>query len=224
LISELKNEDLLIFPSIQTEKLELNAKDTHHLKDLGNFDWIIFTDIFTADYFIEHLRKQEIDFFDLDNLMVCTLGEAVSDRLRFVQVHADIIPSKIDNEAVFSMISQFVGNELNELRFLVLSEKNAKISFIQQLINKRAIVEELPVYKAAFEDESSVIKLKTLLKGGAIDELIFSSPEDLISLKFLLSGEDFSQVLREVKISAISEIVYQSLQEINLRPLYFHNK
>lgn len=226
LITELNQsgEDVLIFPAVRTEKLELTENGTNYLKNLTGFDWIIITDIFAADYFIENLGELEIDFFELDNLMVCTLGEAVADRLRFVQIHADLIPSKINNEVAFSMISQFVNDELDGLRFLVLGEERAKFSLSEQLIAKKAIVKELAVYRAAFVDENSTLKLKTLLKGGAVDEFIFSSPEDLMSLRFLLQENDFSIFLNEVKISATSEIVYQSLQEINLRPLYFHKK
>ncbi len=41
---------------------------------------------------------------------------------------------------------------------------------------------EMAVYRAKISDKSDTTKLKTLLKGGAIDEFIFSAPEDLIAL------------------------------------------
>jgi uroporphyrinogen-III synthase len=226
LTSELKKkgEDVLIFPMIKTEKVDLTENAAKYLKSLTDFDWIIFTDVFAADYFIEALSELETDFFELDNLTVCAIGEAVADRLRFVQVHADVIPSKINDDAVFSEISQFVGGEFASLRFLILKEQSSEFSLIEKLKAELAIVEELSLYKADFEDKSELIKLKTLLRSGAVDEFIFSSPDDLPSLKFLTSETDLTGLLSEIQVSAVSEIVYQSLQENGLRPLYFHYK
>jgi uroporphyrinogen III methyltransferase/synthase len=226
LISTLKQngENVLIFPCIKTEKIELTNDAAKYLKNLTEFDWIIFTDVLAADYFIEALRELEIDFFELDNLSVCAIGEAVADRLRFVQVHADIIPSKINDEDVFSEISQFVGGGFSGLRFLVVNNQTSNLSLIEKLKAEKALIEELPLYKADFEDKSEIIKLKTLLKSGAVDEFIFSSPDDLLSLKFLTSDLNLTGLFGEMQVSAISEIVYQSLQENGFRPLYFHYK
>lgn len=218
-----KGEDVLIFPLIETEKVELTETAADCLRNLTNLDWLIFTDVFAVDYFIEALRELEIDFFELDNLTVCAIGEAVADRLRFVQVHADVIPSKLTGEAVFAEISQFVGGVFSNLRFLVISEKTSLSAIVEKLKAERAIIQELPVYQAKFADESSIIRLKTLLKSGAVDEFIFSSPEDLVSLKFLTSETDLTRLLNEIRVSAVSEIVYQTLQEYGFRPLYFHH-
>lgn len=225
LLSDLqkKGEDVLVFPLIETEKVELTEAVADCLRNLTNLDWLIFTDIFAVDYFIEALRELGVDFFELDTLTVCAIGEAVADRLRFVQVHADVIPSKITGEAVFLEISQFVGAEFNDLRVLVISEKTSDSVIVEKLKAEHALIKELPIYQAEFADESSIIKLKTLLKNGAVDEFIFSSPEDLLSLKFLTSEDDLTGLLSGISVFAVSEIVYQTLQEHGFRPLYFHH-
>jgi len=185
---------------------------------------VILTDIFAADFFIEILRGLETDFFELDNLTVCALGEAVSDRLRFIQVHADVIPSDLRDESVFQAISQFVGGHLADLKILAVTEESRKNPFIEMLSAKRASVEILPLYKMSFPDATPNIKLKTLLKGGAIDELVFSTAEDFQALKFLFGEEKIPEILSDTQISATSEIVFQTLQENGFRPLYFHHK
>jgi uroporphyrinogen-III synthase len=226
LIADLKQrgEKLLILPPVRAFKLDLDDTAAGYLKNLSAFDWLVLTDVFAADYFIESLGEHGMDFFELDEQTVCAIGEAVADRLRFVQVHADVIPSKIADEAVFSAISNYAGSDLKDLKFLVVGEKSAVFPFAESLKNERASVRQLPVYEAEFADEAEIIKLKTLLTGGAVDDFVFSSPEDLLSLRFLLSGADFQSILNETKISATSEVVYQTLQENGLRPLYFHYK
>ncbi len=226
LISELQRggEDSLIFPLLRAVKQELSADDAGCLMNLGEFDWLILTDVLAADFFIESLQALEIDFYELDDLTVCAVGEAVADRLRFVQAHADVIPSKADDEAIFSAIKAYAGADLEDLKFLVAGETNAVFPYVEKLAGEKASVRQLAVYRAGFPDETETIKLKALLTGGAVDEFVFSSPEDLLGLKFLLSGANLTAVLSETRISATSEIVYQTLQENGFRPLYFHYK
>lgn len=226
LISELERngEDVLVFPSIQAIRQNLTESGSAHLKNLSAFDWLILTDVPAADFFIEYLGELEIDFFELDNLTVCAVGEAVADRLRFVQVHADVIPSKTADEIVFSAISNYAAFDLSGMKFLVVREKSSAFPFAELLEQENVSLVQLTVYEAVFLDEAATTRLKTLLTGGAVDEFVFSSPEDLLSLKFLLPGADLTATLNDTRISATSEIVYQTLQEYDFRPLYFHYK
>jgi uroporphyrinogen-III synthase len=226
LISDLKakGKDVLVYPLMKAKRLEITEKVDDFIKNLTDFDWIIFTDVYAADYFIEALRERGADFFELDNLTVCTLGEAVADRLRFVQVHADVIPPRINDTTVFSEIAQFTGGDFRGLRFLVLKEETAFFSFEENLRNEDATVEVLPVYETEFEGAAEALRLKTLLKGGAIDEFIFSGVEDVLSLKSLFPKSDLTEILNEIQASATTENAFLSLQENGLRPLYFHDK
>ena len=216
-----KGADVLVFPAIKAERIELSETDADYIVNLTDYDWLIFTDVFAADCFIENLLEFGIDFYDLDDLTICAVGEAVADRLRFAQVHADVIPSKTGAKAVFAAIKQYVVGDFESLRMLVVCEERENSVLVEKLRNERAKISELPIYRASFEDEAANVKLKTLLKGGAVDEFVFSSSEDVLSLKRLL-GDDFFAVSGEMQISAASEIVYQTLQENGFRPLYFH--
>ena len=215
LISELndKAKKVVIFPSISAEKIELSETAKAELTNLTDFDWLILTDIFAVDFFVEALRDLEYDLFELDTIRVCALGEAVADRLRFDQIHADLIPSKLDENSVISTISDYSINNIESLRLLVITEINYK---------SYSNFEHLPIYQAKFTDESFKAKSAALLKGGAIDEFIFSAPEDLVSLNYLCGNDSLQEVLAEITISATSESAYQSLSDHGLRPLYFH--
>ena len=218
------SEEVIIFPAVKTSVAALNDDAIDFIKNPSNFGWIVFTDVFAADYFIEAMREYETDFFELDSLTVCAVGEAVADRLRFVQIHADVIPANSTDETIFSTISQYAGDDLREQRFLVLRERSKTLNFVELLQNEKAAIEELPIYEAAFDNEPELTKIKTLLKGGAIDVFIFSSAEDVSALKLLYSENDLGKILNDIKAFATTEIAFQTLQENGLRPLYFHYK
>jgi uroporphyrinogen-III synthase len=226
LINELreKGEEVLVFPALQPKKLEPDERAAKFIKNPAYFDWLIFMDVYAAEFFIEAMRERETELFELDNLTVCALGEAVADRLRFVQVHADVIPPSPAAEAVFAAISRFASGGLSQTRFLILRENSENFGLVELLKRENALVVELPLYAAGFENETELIRLKALLKGGAVDEFVFSTPEDVLGLKFLFPEDEFQQLFKEVKATATSEIVFQTLQENKLRPLYFHHK
>jgi uroporphyrinogen-III synthase len=226
LISKLKEkgEEVLIFPPLQTYAADLNEKAVEFIGNPSSFEWLIFTDVFAADFFIEAMRRLETDFFVLDDLTVCALGEAVADRLRFDRIHSDVVPPNSTDETVFSAISQYAGGEIDGVGFLLLCEASKNFGFIEMLRNENAAIEKLPIYRAEFNPEADLTRLKTLLKGGAVDEFVFSSAEDVAALKTLFPESSTAAILNEMKISATNEIAFQTLQENELRPLYFHYK
>ena len=79
----------------------------------------------------------------------------------------------------------------------------------------------MPIYQARIKDKREVSKLKTLLAGGAIDEFIFSSPTDIIVLKYLFSVDEISEVFNEIKVSATDEVMFQMLKEHNQKATFY---
>ncbi len=174
--------------------------------DLSEFDWIIFPDLYSVDFFLARVRER----FELDDLRVCALGEAVADKLRFSQLHADVIPAKVDAGRVFSALAGYEAPENS--RFLIPKGSGYKGGFSALLENAGAIVKELPVYETGEIAELS--RFKTLLMGGAIDEFIFSSPQEVFDIRFFIDPENL-----DCKISAADEIAFQTLQEFDLLPV-----
>lgn len=209
---------VFLFPPIETEKVISDETSINYLQNLTNFDWIIFPDVFAVDYFLQALEELDVDFFELDAVQVCAIGEAVADRLRFVQLHADLIPNFVETENIFATITNYTSqNGLKNLRFLLLKENGAEIELTEKLTENKAFVTELPIYQARIRDKREVSKLKILLKNGAIDEFIFSSLTDIIALKYLFSVDEVSEVFDEIKVSATDEVMFQALKEHNLK-------
>ena len=220
LISELESGGAKVFqfPPIETEKVILDQTSINYLQNLTDFDWIIFPDVFAVDYFLQALEEFNVDFFEMDAVNVCAIGEAVADRLRFVQLHADLIPNFVETESVLTTILNYTNqNGLENLRFLLPKEIDTEIELTEKLTENKAIVTKLPVYQARIKDKKEVSKLKILLTGGAIDEFIFSSPTDIIALKYLFAGDSISEILAEIEVSATDEVMFQALKEHNLK-------
>ena len=212
----------ILFPPIETEKVDLSPESNAILENLTNFDWIIFPDVYTVEFFLQNLEECEIDLFGLDAVNVCVFGEAIADKLRFVQLHADIISDANECKEAFQALSNYLNGELKNLKFILVKEISLEYEIKNYLTNGGGAVEELSLYAAKISNKSEIVKAKTLLKGGAIDEFVFSSDEDLIALRHYFANESIASVLSEIRISAVSQNVFQTLKENKLRPLYFH--
>jgi uroporphyrinogen-III synthase len=218
-ISELEviGAKTILFPALETR--EIASDESENLSNLlKKFDWLTFTDIYTVEFFLQKLEQEEFDFYELDEIRVCAYGESVADRLRFVQVHADIIPNSIKTTEVSQTIKDYFidEDELKDAKFLVLKEKNANPAISKELENLNATVSELQIYEIIAESESETAKLKSLLIGGAIDEFIFTSPFDIINLANLFPTENLEDVLAETKLYASDKATDQSIQEFRI--------
>ena len=224
LTADLENAGAKIFkfPPLVTERVDLADNMSEKLKNLTQFDWIIFPDVLAVDYFLRNLEENSVDFFELDHLRVCAFGEAVSDKLRFSQVHTDVITNSIETEAISNALAEYIGDDdLNELNFLFVTENSTDYRLSNKLKKAHAAVFEMPVYQINSSENKEITKLKVLLEGGAVDEFIFSSPEDVFALHHYLSGE-IEELKREVKTSAVGEITFLTLKEYGFKPHYFH--
>jgi uroporphyrinogen-III synthase len=210
-----QNIKTILFPVILTKPNETSQTDSLFLK-LSDFDWLIFTDVYTVEYFINSLEKLEIDLFEIDEFGVLAFGEAVSDRLRFSQLHADVIPATIKLSEVLQSLKDYIFDEMEfeNLRFLILKEEKAKVALADELKKLGSKVTELTIYSTQIEENFT--RLKTLLKGGAADEFIFSSPLDIINLSQIFQTESLEEVLAQTKLTTTNKQTLQTLEEFRL--------
>lgn len=217
LIAELdsKNIETIVFPTITTISAINNEDFPLPMED---FDWLIFPDVYTVEYFVNYLEENGVDLFELDSVRVCAYGEAVADRLRFSQLHADVIPPTVKTKDVIQGIKDYVFDEeeFQSLRFLVLKKYDSEIEAANDLANLNSSITELAVYDINIEDETILPKLKALLKGGAIDEFIFSSHYDVLNLAQLFQTDNLEELLENINLTATDKLTLQSLQEFRL--------
>jgi len=213
---------VFLFPPLEIQRTVLDEKSIAAIKNPGEFDWIIFPDVLTVDCFLEILQENEIDLFEMDSVQVCAFGEAVADRLRFVQLHADVIPNSVEGNNPFHALFDFIGqDQFRSLKFLLTKEISRQYEIKNKLEESGADVFELPVYQAKVSSADKITKLKTLLKGGAIDEFIFSSPLDLLALQNYFDDEMIAETLSGIKVSAVNKEMFQTLMEHNLKANFF---
>ena len=223
LISELeKAGSVVVIPAAEITKIEAATFDVS-VDEINNFDWIIFADVYAAEFFLEFLRENDFDAFELDKLHVCALGELVADRLRFAQIHTDVIPAVNTKENIVESIGNYIyeESEFAGKRFLLLREASAQYEFVNALKKRHAQVQEAAIYGAEYALSHELPKIKALVKGGAIDEMIFTAPEDFSQCQFLFRSENIAEVLRDAKLFAADEPTRRAFGENQISAALF---
>jgi uroporphyrinogen-III synthase len=225
IISRLRaaQNEVIEFPFAEAEKIELNPAEKSLIETIAEFDWIIFPDVYAVEFFLEALERANRELFELDLLRILAFGEAVADRLRFVQVHADVIPARLDAESVFSALRDYLSGEeeFKNLRILLPKESSSRMALTEMLRQNESEAAELDIYRLPkTENAAGLTRLKALLKGGAVDEFVFAAPVEVSGLAALF-GEKLKDLLAGTSVSATDETTFQTLREHELRPLYF---
>jgi uroporphyrinogen-III synthase len=216
LFSELENAGCKIvkIPYAELIKIESSLLNLP-IEEVRRFDWIIFTDVYAADLFLEYLNENNFDLFELDALHICALGEAVAERLRFAQIHTDVIPVVNDLKKIFESIENYIYGDGNFAgkRFLLLKEADEKYDFGSFIEQMNGEVREASIYRAKYTSANEFPKIKALVKGGAVDEIIFTAPEDMTHCRFFFRDSNMEENLSEAKISATDEATRRALYE-----------
>lgn len=210
---------VLTFPVRECEKIELAAGDNERMRNLHEFDWVIFTDIFSARFFIEALKAVNLDFSQLDALRICAMGENVVHYLRSFQIHSDLVVSPCDKNIAIA-ITQFSALKTENLRFLIPTGSFIKSSTVVELELSGTIVCEIPLYRIISFEENDLVRMKALILGGAVDEIVFSNVDDLLTLQFLFPDETLFELLKDVGALAANDDAYYSLIGYGLYPHY----
>lgn len=226
IISQLSRDEVIEFPAIEAEKLRLSPAEKSLLENVSDFEWLIFPDVYAVEFFLEALAETGVELFELDLLRILAFGESVADRLRFVQVHADVIPARVDEESVFRAFRDYLSGEEEFVNLRILLAKESTLpqqrqtALTETLRRCNAEVTELSVYRLKIENAAGRTKLKALLKGGAIDEFVFTAPAEVSNLAAVFN-EKLKDLLAGTSVSATDETTFQTLREYDLRPLYF---
>lgn len=222
------NVNLIEFPFFSPAPVASDDQTESAIANLSQFDWLVFPDVYAVEFFLERLAAGGIDFFALDDLRVCAAGEAVADRLRFVQLHADVIPTRVDAPGILSAVGDYLSSderEFENLRILLPKEAASVSPLSRALGEKGSQVTELSAYSLQTVGGAGkgLSRLEALLAGGAIDEFVFASPAEVSNLEIIFRRE-LKDLLTDARVLASDEITFQSLVERGLRPLYFPKK
>ncbi len=136
------------FPTIAIEKLKELSPLHIALKNIKDYDWIVFTSQNAVDIFFEEIFALGLDVRVLQ-CKIATIGPATRDALKNYGIVADLVPKEYVAE---SLVDAFEGVDVASKKILVPCSVKARPALAQGLQEAGAMVDRVHIYDAVKPD------------------------------------------------------------------------
>ena len=178
---------------------------------LAATSWVVFGDAWAVDAFAGFSMGPQ---YLPDEVRVCAVGESTASRLRPLFVHSDITVQTADPIKAAAAIAEYEGG-LSGAGILILHRAEDASWVDLNAFGSEASA--TAVYRATFQDPPAAAKMRSLILGGALDAIFFSTPDDVLSIAALLERGDMPAVLSGTELYCTSPEACSALLEHGLR-------
>jgi uroporphyrinogen III methyltransferase / synthase len=195
-------------PTIEIVPPESYAALDEALENLYGYDWLVFTSVNGVEHFLKRLEAAGKDVSELDEVRVCAVGSATSERLAEAFVHVDVVPERFQAEGVFAALEAYAGGRenLRNLNFLLPRAASARDFLPRALEEAGARVDDVAAYRTVRPETTDRAKVEALLVGGGVDCVTFTSSSTVRNFATLFDTRDLSPLLAGVRVACIGEV------------------
>jgi len=195
-------------PLIKIEPMGDYREFDNYLKNIRDYDWIIFASRYGVEYFFKRLRIIGYDSRVLGDIKIAAVGNSTQNRLSDFGIKADLVPK---NESSNGLIEEFSASGGKKIGL-----KNKKIFLPRSDISDKGLENEL--IKLGASVTSSFAYRNVLpcdlpdLDLGNFNEIIFTSPSTVRNFK-----KRYKKIPKKVKIRSIGDVTLQEIKRCRLR-------
>ncbi|RQD71372.1 MAG: uroporphyrinogen-III C-methyltransferase [Tindallia sp. MSAO_Bac2] len=213
LTENLKNQGAVVleFPTIEIKPIENPKNMEHILRNLENYQHIIFTSTNGVDTFMKQLQKNGMDLRCLSkDCRITAVGSSTQGRLEKAGIRVDYLPEVFTAEGILETLKPLVQEgEKVLLPRAGLGRKN----LIQGLEAMGAEVEELVLYetKVPMANRDHLVKILS----GKIDWITFTSGSTVNNFAEII-GEENLHLVQNSNIAVIGPVTAAAAYERGL--------
>ncbi|MFC7440816.1 uroporphyrinogen-III C-methyltransferase [Laceyella putida] len=202
------------FPVIRISPPKRQDLFDEAVKQLGKYDWVIFTSVNGVHHFFKRLRELCIDIRQMGKARIGAIGPKTAEALTDKGLMVEALPGEYKAEALVEHLRPLVkpGEEV-----LLPRANIARKVLPVELERMGCSVTEIDAYDTEVDAEnaSEVVKL---LQEGAIHVITFTSSSTVRNFMKAMRAatEDVTPLLAPVKVVCIGPITAQTARELGL--------
>ncbi len=172
------------------------------VREIRNFDWVLFTSVHGVHFFMDRLKKSGKDARDLAGVKIAAVGTATGESLANAGIRPDFIPEKFTAAAMAAELKNKFS--IKESRFLLPRTDIAPQELCRDLEKAGARVTEVTAYRTVKALDAKLKKtLRDCLLRKKIDAVTFTSSSTVKNFFESLSKE-MTAYLKKKKVRMIS--------------------
>ncbi|MBD5607573.1 MAG: uroporphyrinogen-III C-methyltransferase, partial [Desulfovibrio sp.] len=201
-------------PAIKIEPLTDYSKADAAIKNIAEYQWIIFTSANGVKYFWQRLNSEGLDSRALWRAKIVAIGPGTADALLKNGVIADFIPSSFVAEEVANQLIGQEGAALANQKVLIPRAAKARSVLPDELSAADMIVDVVPVYETV-AGEGCGDDIAKLIEEGRVDCATFGSSSSVANFLDIVSV-DALKAASGLALAAIGPITARALSDKGL--------
>jgi uroporphyrinogen III methyltransferase / synthase len=164
--------EIVQFPAIRVVPAADPEPLRRAVREVGTYDWIVFTSVNGVERFWEELERAGQDTRALGGVRVACVGPATAALAELHGVRPDVVPSSYVGEAVLGALAQVTP--LAGQRVLLPRAAGARPVLPEGLAALGAVVADVEAYRSV-PDAAGAAELRQQLDAGRIDAVTFTA-------------------------------------------------
>ncbi len=190
-------------PLIKVEPMDDYREFDNYLKNISDYDWIIFASRYGAEYFFNRLGAVGLDSRALNGIKIAAVGDSTKNSLLDFGIKADLVPK---NESSKGLIKKLKKRGLRNKRIFLPRSDISDKGLEKEFKKLGAEITTSFAYKNVLPDNLLDLDLKDF------DEIMFTSPSTVRNFK-----KRYKKVPRKVKIRYIGDVTLREIKRCRLR-------
>lgn len=189
-------------PLIKIKPLTNYRQLDQSLRNIQNYDWIVFTSRYGVEYFFNRLKVAGYDARVLQKIKVAVIGNSTKSRLEEFGVLADLVPKK---ESSAGLLEEFKKIDIKYRRIFLPRSDISDKGLTKGLEKTLAKVTSVVAYR------NVAIKGLPDLDLDFFDEIMFTSPSGVRNFV-----KRYKTLPRKVKVSCIGDVTCREAEKWHL--------
>ena len=190
-------------PLIKIEPMKDYEEFDNYLRNIKEFDWIVFASRYGVEYFLKRLKNIGLDLRILANIRIAAIGNSTKSRLLDSAIVADLVPKEESSEGLIE-------------EFKKIDVKDKKIFLPRSDISDKGLSNALgelgAMVTTSFAYRNVIPKGLPDLDLNFFDEIVFTSPSTVRNFK-----KRYKKIPKNVKIRCIGNVTLKEAKRC--RPL-----
>lgn len=203
----------LEFPTIQVVPPRSWEPLDAAIRELRDYDWVIFTSVNGVRFFFQRLKETGEDVRALGGLKLGAIGPKTAAALEDRGLRLDLVPSEYRAEAVIAALGE---EQIRGRRFLLPRAARAREILPEKLQEMGGRVHVVAAYETILPDERREEVLGLIRKGG-VDCITFTSSSTVENFAAIFAGQSLPTLLAGTSIACIGPITAETSRRYGLK-------
>ena len=177
--------EVVLLPSVRTEKRRDNRAISDAINNISDYSWIAFTSPAGVKIFFEILKEKKKDIRNLSGIKFAAIGSATAEAVMQKGIFVDLVPEKYNGGELGKLLAEKVSDKE---KILIPRAAIGTEDLIRPLEDKGLYYDDIPVYDTIWETGLAV------KYDSSIDAVAFTSASTVKAFAENNKNIDFSSV------------------------------